>query len=90
MIFSCGLTSAACIRAQDERREYFTQWHRHFAWWPREIGVRGDYVVCVWLQWIRRKGVYHESSYNSPAGYAWEYRLECLDEMRSTDGGGNA
>jgi hypothetical protein len=82
MLISCGKTAEAKIRDEQARRSHYTQWHRHFALVPRQVGVRGDRVVCVWLQWIRRKGTWRPADYNTPAGYMWEYRLSIGDELK--------
>lgn len=76
MIINCGMP-------RDERRalareaEYarLSQWHPFFALWPRRVGAER----CVWLEWIRRKGVY-EDGYNG-RGWVFTYRLTTIREL---------
>ncbi len=45
MKWNCGPTF-------DERVERLSEWHDHFALWPRRIASRD----CRWLETIQRKG----------------------------------
>lgn len=82
MIFSCGPTTKVVMARHRAKFDYLTQWHPIFAWFPREVGTRDGRRICVWLQRIRRKGVWHEGDYYSRAGFRWEYRLDIRDEIR--------
>ena len=54
--------------------EYYTSWHKWFAWYPITIFERNGRKVKLWLEYIERKGRIcmggiYESNY-----YEWEYR----------------
>lgn len=59
MKFSCGLTEAAkkaaALRKVVRKAEHLKTWHKVFLWWPTEIGVDGDRVVCAWLTTVERR-----------------------------------
>lgn len=68
MKFSCGLTKAAkkaaAQRKAEELAEYLKTWHKVFLWWPTEIGVDGDRVVCAWLTTVERRYPHAWAFYN--------------------------
>lgn len=76
MILNCGPTRAerAATRwiAKKDRLE---QWQPFFAFLPRRVGPD----LCVWLEWIRRKGRYVDEGYYG-AYWVYEYRLSLLKE----------
>lgn len=75
MKFNCGPSFAERYQAAYERkldkRNRLQNWHSYFTWWPTRIG-KGD---CRWLEYIERKGTYHENHYyGSSTWWTWEYR----------------
>ena len=69
----------------DERRAYLKGWHKHFAWWPVQVGDEK-----VWLETVYRKGLSYSVVYTTLrcktasritsvdiadyVGWKWEYK----------------
>jgi hypothetical protein len=69
MRFSCGPTLKSRWEfRQQVKHTRLQNWHKFFVVWPRNIGG-----VCVWLEFIERKGEFHTSYGGS--WYYWDYRL---------------
>jgi hypothetical protein len=59
-----------CGPTLDELRCRRAQWHRCFAWWPTWVGPHD----CRWLEWIERKGEWHDGNWAGGDYWSWEYR----------------
>ena len=67
MIFDGGETYGARILR-------LTKWHPFFVLWPRKVAESGGRCVCAWLQYVERKGHYHNYAHDS--WWSWDYRLQ--------------
>lgn len=65
MRFSCG-------ENWKHKLARLREWHPFFALWPRTVTVENGRDVCVWLQWIERKGKFY--SFPMDSWWDWEYR----------------
>lgn len=63
MRFNCGPSFGERFEARHLRLQ---EWHWWFAWRPRRVAP-GD---CRWLEWIERKGTFHDYDFH---GYSWSW-----------------
>ena len=82
MLFKCGMPSSQRRKERSERlRERKLGWHRYFTLLPRRL--YDDDELCVWLQYIERKGtpylrtvLIHGSGMRSQIeAWTYEYRI---------------
>ena len=68
MIWKGGKTSEA-------KTQYYTNWHKWFAWYPITIFERNERKVKLWLEYVERKGRIVSGGISESNWYEWEYRI---------------
>jgi len=65
-------------KTHKSKKEYYTNWHKWFAWYPITIGESDGRKIKLWLEYVERRGnlqlCANPFCYQDYYIYKWEYR----------------